>query len=222
MFVACDESGLNKRFFVIGSVWIQKERLPELEATITDLRLRFKCWGEVKWTKITDSTPEHFVCFYEAFVQAAISAGLSFHCIIVDTEKLDERKMTELLHLKFMYLLLSRSPFRNYFLQEEVQPSQLHILFDQFEESAQSRSEAWRVKTRQFIESHFGTAIEHLQPCDSKINSLLQVVDLFTGLVSQKRNDGAGALSAHRHRLSRILYGCEFNVWDWEPYLRSG
>ena len=172
MFVVCDESGLGKRFFVIGSAWTPKKHLPQFEKNVSELRLHHKCWGEVKWTKMKNTTPEGIVCFYEDFVKIAKESDIFFRFIIIDTEKLDYKKITEYLQLKFMYLLITRSISYNSVLQEKVQPDQLHILFDKFKESMESRDEGWRIQTKQYIEQYLNSAIEHLQPCDSKLNFL--------------------------------------------------
>ncbi|MDE0243259.1 MAG: DUF3800 domain-containing protein [Candidatus Kaiserbacteria bacterium] len=225
MFVACDESGsVNQRFFVLGSVWVPKETVSEFEKAVSLLRLQSKCWGEVKWKKIDDHVPENIMCFYEEFIRATFNKGLFLRYIAVDTEMLKEKRVTEKLQLKFMYLLISRNAVRGE-LRKKVIPSELHILFDQFQESEKSKEEGWRIQTKNFINQHLECEIEHLQPCRSHINSLVQFVDLCTGFVCEVKNsNGKDSLSKNKKRLSNLIenygYGDTSSVWDWFPHSR--
>ena len=221
MFVACDESGIGKRYFVLGSVWVPKGNVSEFEKRVSELRLRFKCWGEVKWKKISDHTPENVMYFYREFIEAISDMDIFFRFIVVDTEKLEEGKVVEKLQLQFMYLLISRNAVRGV-LRTRVNPNELHIIFDQFQESKQSRHEGWRKDTRGFLNKHLECEIEHLQPCNSHINSLLQLIDVFTSMLSEKENgSGESFLSVNREQIAKLIdgrYGERFAVWRWEPY----
>ncbi len=225
MFVTCDESGINKRFFVLGSVWAPKECVSDFERHVSELRLRFKCWGEVKWEKVSDHTSDDIMCFYKEFIKAISDMNAFFRFIVIDTKKLDEQKVTEELQLKFMYLLISRNAVRGE-LRKEVNPSKLHILFDQFQESRQSRDEKWRQKTRSYIERYLDCEIEHFQPCDSRINSLMQLTDIVTGLICEKGNANGNEsfISENRNHLASIIlkeHRSKFDIWPWYPYPRN-
>ena len=225
MFVACDESGADKkdRFFVLGSSWIPKEHVSKFEEKISGLRLRFKCWGEVKWGKVNDCTPDDIMHFYKEFVQAVSHIDMYFRFISADKRKLDENSVSEELHLKFMYLLISRNAVRGD-LRKKVNPSELHILFDQFQESRKSQDEKWRKRTRDFINRYLKCEIEHFQPCDSHINSLIQLTDVVTGLVCKIKNSGKSSMSKNEIQLADFIfekYGNKFDIWSWHPYPRE-
>ena len=197
-----------------------KGSVSEFEKRVSELRLRFKCWGEVKWEKISDHTPENVMRFYGKFVEAIFGIDAFFRFIVVDTEKLDGRKVGEKLQLKFMYFLISRNAVRGV-LRRRVNPNDLHIVFDQFQESKQSRDEGWRIKTRDFLNEYLHCEIEHLQPCDSHINSLLQLVDVFTSMLSEKLNSTDRSFSSeNRDQIAHLIYGRygeRFAVWYWKP-----
>ena len=224
MFVACDESGVGGRYFVLGSVWVPKENVSEFEKRVSELRLRFKCWGEVKWEKISDHTSENVMCFYREFIEAISDMDTFFRFIVVDTKKLDKGRVDEKLQLQFMYLLISRNAVRRV-LRKRINPNDLHIIFDQFKESRQSRDEGWRMETRDFLNKYLHCKIEHLQPCSSHINSLLQLIDVFTSMLSEKINSSEKSFSSkNREQIARLVekyrekYGERFAVWDWEPH----
>jgi len=50
MFIGCDISGQLKkdRYWILGSVWMPKEKLPQYEEAICYFRLKNKLWGELK------------------------------------------------------------------------------------------------------------------------------------------------------------------------------
>lgn len=54
MFLALDES-IGSTHVTIGCLCIPQSRMSSLEKAFIDKRLELKCWGEVKWSKITTS-----------------------------------------------------------------------------------------------------------------------------------------------------------------------
>lgn len=218
MFIACDESRAGKYYFVLGSVWVPKESVSEFERCVSKLRLHFKCWGEVKWSKISDHTPESIMRFYKAFIESVSDMDPFFRFIVVDTERSGGGEIDERMQLQFMRLLISRNAVRGG-LRERVRPNEIHIIFDQFQESRQSRNEGWRKETRDFLNRSLGCEIEHFQPCVSHINSLLQLADLVTSMLSEIKNAGVDSLSENRKQLAHLIwkYDERFDVWNWEP-----
>lgn len=231
MFVACDESGKTSddKYLVIGSAWVSKEGLCDLERRTTELRLRRRCWGEIKWSK---SRSESMLQFYKDFIELAFNdIEIDLRFIVIEKELLDMRtyhESEEELVFKFMHLLLSRHGKR--FLDRGEQ-RELHIVFDNFDLSQQAREERWILKMRRFIERHLGVTIEHLQPCTSHICSLVQLSDLFTGAVATSWNTTPSRIGARNKELiefmerktgktfrARTLLGDkDFNVWVWQP-----
>ena len=239
MFVACDESGKEpeKKYLVIGSVWVEKDDLIRFEEEVTRLRLKRKCWGEVEWLKVKGHTSEDILQFYKDFLSLAFGCPrMCFRFILVEKALLDKKtyhegqKSDELPQLKFMYLLISR--YANRFLSSEEKKG-LHIIFDQFEESKKSREERWRLQTKEFIERSLSTEIEHFQPCTSHICSLVQLCDVVTGAVATRwntlqkdraPNQSKEILIQHIETLSNKPLGSatspfekKFNIWRWRP-----
>lgn len=138
-----------------------------------------------------------------------------FSFVVVNTKNINTKKMGQRLQLDSMCQLISRSIRLNKDLQERVVPDQLHILFDNFAESQQSRDEGWRIRAKEKIEHDLKESVEHMQPCDSKIVSLLQIVDLFTGLIGCIRN--SKPIFGNKSSLSDLLCDCRHSIWRWQP-----
>jgi hypothetical protein len=231
MFVACDESGVDpsNKYLVIGSVWLDKKYVAEFEKRATELRLKNKCWGEVEWLKLKKASSDDIISFYKDFVSLAFKdIKIYFRFIIVEKNKLKMKefheKNKELVHLKFMYFSISR--YAETFLDMKSKEG-LHIIFDNFNECNASKEKHWRKQTKGYIERHLGCNIEHLQPCNSHISSLVQLCDLFTGAVSTVWNFTPSDISAsklniinHMKELTGKNFGAgtlpterDFNIW---------
>lgn len=237
MFVACDESGKDpsSKYLVIGTIWIDKDNVSEFEKKATELRLKHKCWGEIEWLKLSGSVSEQIKDFYKEFIDLAFKdLKIYFRFIIVKKSTLDTKtyhknqKTNKLVQLKFMYYSISR--YADRFLEQEKKEG-LHIIFDSYQESNQSREEKWRLETRKFIEKYVGCKIEHFQPCKSHISSLVQLCDVITGAVSTVWNKPPSKISnthneiiGHIQQLSRKDISArtlptekDFNIWVWRP-----
>lgn len=149
MFVACDESGKNSsdKHFVIGSAWITKQGLSDFEKKVTELRLKHKCWGEIKWEK-TKNMSDEMHKFYIEFINLAFDEiEICFKFIIIKKSilkmKLFHKGSDELMQYKFTQLLISRYAKR--FLDEDGKKG-LHIVYDKFAESKKSVEEKWALE----------------------------------------------------------------------------
>lgn len=235
MFVACDESGINSsdKYLVIGSAWTSKQGLCDFERKVTELRLKHKCWGEVKWSKVGGAMSDEMFQFYVDFITLAFQEIEVCHrFIIVEKKLLDMRtyhnNSNELVQFKFFHLLISRYAER--FLDKQGKKS-LHIVFDDFEQGKKAKDEKWLLKTRGHIERHLGGNIEHLQPCISHICSLIQLCDLFTGAISTFWNTSPSKIAPKKEELIKHMEQKtgkkitaqtlptekNFNVWVWRP-----
>jgi hypothetical protein len=234
MFVACDESGINPsdKYLIIGSAWISKQGLCEFEKDVTALRLKHKCWGEVKWSKVGTMSDEMFQ-FYKDFIALAFQdIEISFRTIVVEKKLLDmttyHNGSEELVRFKFSHLLLSRHGER--FLDKAGKKA-LHIVFDDFQLTQQAKDEKWVLKMKAHIEHHLGEHIEHLQSATSHICSLIQLCDLFVGAISSSWNNSPSKISQRKKELIEYIeqkigkkVGArtlptekDFNVWVWQP-----
>lgn len=240
MFVACDESGKNSSdtYFVIGSIWVSKKDAVLFEQKIAELRIAKKCWGEVCWKKIQDATSPDLLSFYEEFVSLGVKKlDISFRFIlanknIVDLKQYHQGKQ-EKMHLKFMRLMVGKYGER--FLDSKAR-RELHIVYDRFDESNQSKQEKWRKEMRSWIEYDFGCTIGHIQPCTSHICSLVQLADLFAGAMSTAWNVSPSHISKAKAQMMTHMEqatGRElrttskptekyFNVWLWRPPVSGG
>ncbi len=236
MFVACDESGIDpsKKYLVIGSAWISKENLVELEKRVTEIRLKEKCWGEIEWKKVKNSTSNAMFKVYKDFIDLAFQdLSIFFHFVVVEKSLLDMVKYhndsLELVRFKFMQMLLSRHAEN--FLDPKGRRG-LHIVFDSFDMNERARGEA--AKIRSFIERRLDGPIEHLQPCASHICSLIQICDLLTGAIASSWNEPPSKISSKKEKLIKIIEEKsgkvlksrtlvterKFNIWVWQPTRR--
>jgi hypothetical protein len=235
MFVACDESGIDasSKYLIIGTVWIKKQDVSEFEKKVSKLRLDEKCWGEIEWLKLSGTTAKNIIDCYKKFISLAFDdIKIHFRFIIVDKSLIDKKtyhkKSDELVHLKFMHLSISRYADRFLSVNDKLG---LHIIFDSFQESNVSKEEKWRLQTKNYIERYLHCKIEHFQPCNSHINSLVQLCDLFTGAVSAVWNKPTAKITKtqsgiikHIEKLTdkkldalTLPSARDFNIWVWRP-----
>lgn len=59
MFLALDEC-IGKEFVTIGCLCLPQEKLSGIEKGFVDTRLKQRCWGEIKWSKITETYLEKY------------------------------------------------------------------------------------------------------------------------------------------------------------------
>lgn len=230
MLIAIDESGEEKltKYNVIGSVWIKKEHVCNIEKEITNIRIKHKCWGEAKWTKIKPNQKE----FYKDIIKLIFNKNrkVFFRFIVLNKKNLYEKygknfDKKELWKLDAIYLLISRHS--NKFLTNK-EKQEIHILYDNFEESKESKDQQWRIKTKEKIQTYIESPIEHFQPCDSKINSAIQICDILTGTISSQWNkkeinetkqEIVNLIAELSNKnLSKSTFPSEknFNIWNWQ------
>jgi len=186
MLIACDESSSDH--FLIGSVWIPKERLAEFEAEIHNLRLSMKYWREVHCVNLKRAG--HAADFYEAFLRAGLEIPeVRFSFIVVKRDKEAEEQYHDGSHLKrnlvFLYELISR---RYMAWGVKTDP---YVIFDDMtsedEEEEEEKPPREEIpEARKFIEKYIGKKLECFSPCRSHISSVVQLADLTAGLVAHK------------------------------------
>ncbi|MCL5008834.1 MAG: DUF3800 domain-containing protein [Patescibacteria group bacterium] len=211
---------------------MSKSKLSEFEKKVTTLRLNSKCWGEIKWNKVR-SMSNDMLSFYKFFIDLAFDdIPVCFRFVVVEKSLLNLKKYhensIELVRLKFLHLLISR--YADKFLDGKTKKG-LHIVIDEFEESRQAKEEHWQQKTRKYTESHLECPIEHMQPCNSHICSLVQLCDLFTGATSYSWNTPESKRRLQKNELANYIERKtgkkldsvtlptekEFNMWRWKP-----
>jgi len=232
MFIGCDISGQLKedKYWILGSVWIPKEKLPQYEEAICYFRLKNKLWGELKWTGITPQKLKEYKEFLTITLQ---EFPLKIRVILLEKKNI---KLKEFygnskgkMFSTFFYLLL-----RSHIIRLPTATS-FDILLDE-EDWIREQSLNLKGFLEYFLtKGHFNKSINHLSQCDSKICSLLQFCDLISGAISAKMNKPDENISNDKkeiikhienllnHSLSDLtpLTDERFNLWRWRPYRRT-
>lgn len=168
----------SDQLLLIGSLWIERELREDIKQHIKDLREKYNCWGEIKWTKVSPSKEK----FYLELVNLFFSYGMEmrFRCIAIDSKKIiwsyhgDDK---ELGFYKFYYQVLQKwiTEFNSYKIfcdaKKNRDLSRLPTLKD--------------ILNNQFRNSY----IEEVQALPSKEVVLIQFSDFLLGATSAKLNN---------------------------------
>jgi hypothetical protein len=183
--VYCDESrqdlltsnSPHSNYFLIGGLWVSRERRVEFNAKIRELRQEHSVLNEFKWHKISPSR----LSFYEALVDLFVASGLDmrFRCVVVNRKELDlsyHDDDAELGYYKFYYQLL----------HNWMESGQSYAIFCDLRTN--------RLRTRQgtlervLRRSSPGAIIERVQGVSSAEVGLLQLSDVLLGAASTRLN----------------------------------
>jgi hypothetical protein len=184
--VYCDETlpdlftttkEVDKRL-MIGSLWIEEELKDTFKEKIKELRAKYNCWGEIKWTKVSPSKEK----FYCELVDLFFSFGLQarFRAIGIDPKQVNwaiHGNDRELGFYKFYYFLLKQwlRDFNEYSI---------------YCDSKVNRDLSRLNKLRKILESATWNAnIQNVQALPSNEVVLIQLADLFLGATSAKINN---------------------------------
>lgn len=181
--VYCDESSVentNTKFMVIGALVIprvKKKSFLEEYKNIT----REHNFSELKWTKISKASLPLYKKIIDLFFDKDYT---SFYSIIVNKQQVDLKTYhnndNELAFYKFYYLLLKEKLASN---------SKYYICLDKKPVSVKSRVGVLKNFLKAFVSSsRTDCVIKHVQEYSSKENSLIQMADIFTGVVASKFN----------------------------------
>jgi len=229
MFIGCDISGQLKKdkYWILGSVWIPKERLPQYEEAICYFRLKNKLWGELKWTYITPQKLKEYKEFISISLQ---NLPIEIKVILLEKKRIKLKEFcgnsTGKMFSKFFYLLI-----RSHIIKLPKITS-FDVLIDE-EDWMREQSLNLKGFLEQFlIRGNFKKTVNHLSQCDSKICSILQLCDLINGAISAKLNQLDTDISADRKEIIRHIESIlkhplsdptiptaeKFNLWIWRPY----
>lgn len=185
-YIFCDESGLDDRFFVLGSL-TGSANPGELIGALDFIKHEHSLKSEMKWEKFP--TPGKFFNGYKAVVERFMELPITYKAMIVDTsqhplnhQSFADRNKTVGYFQFYLVLLFSgiirHEPLKNprIYLHRPVYdlPGGLEVLEDKVNEAA--------------IETGFPDM--NKQSCcrisahSSGNNSLLQLTDILTGMVS--------------------------------------
>ena len=186
-YIFCDESGLNDRFFVLGALYCPsspEQFRAELDAIKKEHWLR----GEIKWEKFPKSA-KAYLKGYNAVVDKFIDSTLSYKALIVDTHQypLNDPNFTGGVHSIGYYQFYLTLLFHGFIRHEPTYNTRicLHIpayklsggliiLEDKINEEAAQRG---------FPDMEDNSCCRVLEST-AKENSMLQLTDILTGMVS--------------------------------------
>lgn len=214
--VYCDESSINERYMLIGSIWLAKDDIGSLEFRVMEIRKEFNWFHEFKWNKVHKCN----ISLYKALVDAFFESSADFNCIVIDNSKVDHAKWNEgdkeLGFYKFYYTLLTN----------KMQNGCHYYIFTD-DRSNRKKSRLHDLKTYLSISANrlHETVVRSIQPVDSKKMDLIQLTDVLLGAVGFMWNS-TDRINSHktelcRHieakgyklRLPTVPYQRKFNVW---------
>ncbi|NLF74015.1 MAG: DUF3800 domain-containing protein [Candidatus Anammoximicrobium sp.] len=185
----CDESNpevlgstsSDKKYLLIGGVWLQSEDRTRFKDGIHHLRRTHRIGGEFKWNRISRSRQQFYVDLVNYFFDQG--DRLRFRCIVVDREKVDLTRFhesdQELGFYKFYYQLLHHwiLDFNEYAFFLDTKKNH--------------RPDRLKVLRRCLDSSNLSSLVTNVQGIDSRQSVLIQLADVLTGCASRKLNESS-------------------------------
>ena len=183
--VYCDETlpdlftttkTIDKRL-MIGSLWIEAELKDNFKEKIKELRVKYNCWGEIKWTKVSVSKETFYLELVDLFFSYGMQAR--FRVIGINPKQVNwamHGNDRELGFYKFYYFLLEKwlHDFNEYTI---------------YCDSKVNRDLSRLNKLHEILETATWNAnIKRVQALPSNEVVLIQIADLFLGATSAKVN----------------------------------
>lgn len=184
--IYCDESRSDiftsqktlDRFMVIGGLWLETKNRQKFKQEIYDLRQQNKCFGELKWNKVSPAREDFYKKVLDYFFDK--DDDLRFRCIVVEKNKVDlmhyHAADAELSFYKFYYQLLH------------------HWILDFNAYSIFLDTKTNRVKDRVSVLSkclsnaNLSSEIKNVQALPSHEVVFIQLADLLVGAISASFN----------------------------------
>lgn len=239
MLITCDISGKTSkdRYLVFGTSWIPKEQLPQYEKAVSFFRIKNRFWGELKWSKISPQKIKEF----KNFLTLSLKEFPFKIRVLVRDRKIPYppgRFENEAdLESTFYHILMKNHIKR--VLRRDPTIKSFHILLDRGELDDKKKEVRIREKClilKNFLESSLhkqklSQSIDHLQSCDSKICSAIQLCDLVLGATSAKLNQSAENISKDKKEIIKHIeeifnhpldkptspLTTKYNLWIWRP-----
>jgi len=185
--VYCDEShpdllsskAKKDKFMVLGSMWFEEKRRELFKSEIHDLRNKHKIGGEFKWNKVSPSRVAFYVDLVNWFFDK--KDDLRFRCIVVQADKVNlveyHENDQELGFYKFYYQMLHHwiLDFNEYSVFCDYKSNRY--------------SDRLNVLKRCLQHSNLSAKVLNVQSVRSEESVLIQIVDLFTGIVAARFNE---------------------------------
>lgn len=189
MFLALDEC-IGNDYVTLGCICISTEKLPQIEKSFIQKRIEHKCWGEVKWSKITDG---YRVKYQELANCYLADEDVTFHSWTYKKPNAIERSIYYGLGtsqndviFRHAYLLI-RSVIRK--CKNSGYNGSFYVVAD---DSGSGPNEY--KKTNELLQADSAisgpTTLDFCSTGNSTVIGALQVVDLCTGAVTSYYDDG--------------------------------
>lgn len=200
--IHADESCQNVyRYIVIGALWGRADYSAKVTAAIEEAIRPYGGTSELKWTKVK----KHNVRMYQAAIKAVSSlvksGAVRFNCIVIDSHKSNHREYNEgdpeLGFTKYTFTLLYKFARTHY--KPEHQPH-YYVHLDQ--RGTRYSPEVTRITLNRRDATEHGRTYEAYKQVhfiDSKESRLIQMADVFTGIIAAAWNGEHSA--AHKHAM---------------------
>lgn len=181
MYILVDDSSQKVTNFGsisgFGSIWISEESLLALELEVVQLRIKHKCWGELKWTNVDKNHSTIYLELIDLFIKHnAYYNQISFINHTSENIKVyhsGDKKVAEMKAI-FALILYNYQRYATNFCKNKT----LKILFDK---QILKSSEYKEALLNNLTEGKTKTPIEICTSCHSHILGSLQLTDLLVG-----------------------------------------
>jgi hypothetical protein len=185
--IFCDESGLNDRFFVLGSLYSPSDS-ETFRSDIETIKRKHRLKTEIKWEKLPTRQGQ-FLDGYNAVIERWIDSPLTYKALIVDTQKypLNHREFTGGDHTIGYYQFYLTLLFNGYIRHDPVYNVRIHLhnpayklngglgrLEDKINEAALNHG----------FPDISGNSCCRISAHTAMSDSLIQLADILSGLVS--------------------------------------
>jgi len=165
-----------------GSLWVDEASLISLESEILKLRIRYTCWGEIKWQNVDHNHAELYKEVLNIFHN---TPGAKFNSIICKAPTTEELNLyhggddyREKMKLIYQLVAYNYSGYRNSFCSGKT----LKLIADEpFLQVGQHREDLLNNFTNPNYRSRY-VPIESARKAHSHISGAMQMTDLLTGL----------------------------------------
>ncbi len=217
-YIYTDESYIKDgRYMLIGGLWIAKENIIETKTFVDVFKTENSMTNELKWTKVSNGR----IIEYKRFVDIFFQSKMKFNCIVVDKHIVDHTTFNdgdkELGFYKFYYQLISRNCAFN---------CHYNLYLDQMNNKKKSRYSELKERLNRYLVSQNSKCI-HIEPVDSKKESMIQLVDVLLGAVGYSwnlNNSSPAKLRLIEYIQSKLgrrlthptsLHENKFNIWNF-------
>jgi hypothetical protein len=228
MDVYIDESSQTQnRFLVIGAIVLPLDHaIASSDLIRFSRRPELNEFGEMKWVKVSSAKQGAYARIVDAFFDAREFQNADFHCLVVDTSRLDHRRFNQ----GDREIGFSKEIFQLCRKVGRLYAGNFHIYLDR-RNTSETPDKVRLILNRAARRDgdHRDWPYRRMQFRDSKAVPLLQLVDIFCGAIAYALNGHAAiagaspaksSLSAHvlaraniRNPLADTARRGKFTIW---------